>query len=59
MPLLLSIPEVAAELSLSKDFVWLAVSDQRIPSVRCGSRRLIHRDVVARLAQEGIPGKGQ
>lgn len=42
--LLLTIPQVADELSISESMVWKLIYSDQIPSIKIGNRRLVNRD---------------
>jgi excisionase family DNA binding protein len=42
-PLLLSVPEAAAVLGISKRYAQLLIAGGALPTIRLGRRRLVHR----------------
>jgi excisionase family DNA binding protein len=52
-PLLLSVPEAAAILRVSRNLLYAEVASGRIPSVRIGRTVRVPRHVVERMVAEG------
>ncbi|WP_144715700.1 helix-turn-helix domain-containing protein [Curtobacterium pusillum] len=61
-PLLLTIPDAARQLALSRARLYELIADGTVPSVKIGgARRIRARDLAAYvdgLASDGAPGRG-
>ena len=55
LPRLVGVPEAARDLGISPRGLWSLISKGHVPSVRIGKRRLLRREVVDRIASEGLP----
>ena len=54
--LCVTVPEAAEMLGISRNFAYILVKEEKLPSIRFGKRILIPRAALEKKLEQGVPG---